>query len=35
VQDYGDKNQTKNQFWSSQIFHRTPCGCVRETTMKV
>jgi hypothetical protein len=27
------KNQIKNQFMSSQTFHRTSCGCVRETTI--
>jgi hypothetical protein len=28
-----DKTQTKNQFMSSQAFHRTPCGRVQETTV--
>jgi hypothetical protein len=27
-----DKNQIKNQFISSQVFHRTPGGHVREIT---
>jgi hypothetical protein len=27
-----DKNQTKTQFISSQVFYRTSCGRVQETT---
>jgi hypothetical protein len=29
-----DKNQIKNQFISSQIFHRTPGGRVWEITVR-
>jgi hypothetical protein len=30
--DFDDKNQIKTQFMSSQIFYRTICERVRETT---
>jgi hypothetical protein len=32
VRDYGGQKQIKNQFMSSQTFHRTPCVRVQETT---
>jgi hypothetical protein len=33
--DTDDKNQIKNRFISSQIFHRTPDGRARKITVRV